>query len=194
MEFGVLFLSSCGSFIPCVVQGSPTCLLRVCGPQDCHVHLNVWGVIFQEEDQLLRASPPKVKTPLLLHLPHFMKGPVAQRGVEPPPISIRGAGPAVGGSERIIPAPDARPHAGSLRGAQNPPAPCRFLRATGTVPGPRAVRCGAPGVCRRRPVGTSGLSPCHFSLAPAVSPLPLGPPSLSSEAAQARAGVPETCL
>lgn len=68
-------------------RGPSPGLLRVCEPQDSHVNLNVWGVIFQEKDHSLKVSPPKVKTPQLLQLPHFMKGPVAWRGVEPHPLS-----------------------------------------------------------------------------------------------------------
>lgn len=131
------------------------------------------GVIFQEEDQLLRASPAKVKTPLLLHLPHFMKVLWPREGWSPPSVSIRGAGPAVGGSEWIIPAPDARPHAGSLRRAENPPAPRKFLRVTGTVHGPRGcVRLSTWCVpmassCDRCAVSLPLFSgPCRFPTAP----------------------------
>lgn len=95
MEYGGF-----SSFLPIAAsshvasRGPSPGLLRVCEPQDSHVNLNVWGVIFQEKDHSLKVSPPKVKTPQLLQLPHFMKGPVAWRGVEPHPVSHQQCGQA----------------------------------------------------------------------------------------------------
>ena len=61
-------------------RGPSPDLWRVCEPQDSLVNLNISGrgFIFQEQDQILKVSPLRVKTPGLLQLPHFIRGPVAQ--------------------------------------------------------------------------------------------------------------------
>ena len=61
-------------------RGPSPDLLKVCEPQDSLVNLNISGrwFLFQEQDQILKVSPLRVKTPDLLQLPHFMRGPVAQ--------------------------------------------------------------------------------------------------------------------
>lgn len=100
-------------------------LLRVCEPQDFHRNLNVWGGHIPGGGSDSQGEPPKVKTPLPAPSALFYEGsvgPVAQGGVEPHPLSAsERAGPAVDGSERVVPAPGAWSHAEGLRGTGNSP-------------------------------------------------------------------------